>query len=165
MDLRSQLQECFRRRTCVVGIGSTEYGDDGFGAKLAQELAAAGMPDVVVAGSSPDRLLYSLTTGEYENILFLDALDFGADPGFVALINAAEIEAKFPQISTHKISLGILARMIEDGGKRRVWLIGVQPKSLAGGSELSPVVAATSRVLKELLLSAAACHAPVGSVA
>ncbi len=157
-DLRTQLEQCFRGRTCVVGVGNLECTDDGFGVKLAKELSEAGMSNVITVDIAPERYLYQLTTAGFDNVLFLDAVDFGAAPGFVAFLNVKEIEAKFPQISTHKISLGVLARMVEGDGLRHVWLLGVQPKSTSPGQQFSAPVAATYRTLKELLMIAANLH-------
>ena len=57
-------------------------------------------------------------------------MDFGAAPGSVVFLNSREMAARFPQISTHNISLGMLAKCVEAGGKTRAWLLGAQPESL-----------------------------------
>jgi hypothetical protein len=73
----------------------------------------------------------------------------------VALFEAEEIRARFPQVSTHRLSLGLWAQWLEADGARRVWLLGVKPASLRAGSRLSvPVAAAVSllaRWIEELL--------------
>ena len=55
--------------------------------------------------------------------------------------------ARFPQISTHKISLGLLAKRAEANGTTKAWLLGVQPESLKPGEELTPAVQATLELL------------------
>ena len=43
--------------------------------------------------------------------------------------------ARFPQVSTHKISLGLLARLDRGAvARRKAWLLGVQPESLRPGT-------------------------------
>ena len=68
----------------------------------------------------------------------------------MVFLNAAEIATAFPQISTHKISLGVLAQVLEGAGTR-VWLLGVQPESLQLGQELSATMEASMEIIHGLL--------------
>ncbi|MFA5191238.1 MAG: hydrogenase maturation protease [Verrucomicrobiia bacterium] len=156
-DLGEQLEVCFQGRVCLMGLGNTDYGDDGFGVRLAETLAAAGVPDVVIAGASPDRFVGRVAGGGFEHLIFLDAVESGSAPGSVVFLNAEEMSARFPQISTHKISLGLLAKWIEANGSTRAWLLGVQPESLKPGAGLTPTVQRTLEALVELLSKMPAC--------
>jgi len=150
-DLREQLRQCFQGRVCLMGLGSVDYGDDGFGVYLAEKLEAAGLQDVIIAGTMPERFLGQVIDSGYDYLLFLDAAEFGGAPGSVILLNAEEMAARFPQISTHKISLGLLAKWVEDSGGTKTRLLGVQPGSLKGTGELTPTVQTTLDVLITLL--------------
>ena len=44
-------------------------------------------------------------------------MEFGSAPGSVVLLDSDEMAARFPQISTHKISLGLLSKQIEANGQ------------------------------------------------
>ena len=156
-DLREQLQSCFAGRVCLMGLGNIDYGDDGFGVRLAEALDAAGMPDVVVAGTTPDRFIGRVVDGGFDSLIFLDAVEFGGAPGSVVFLNAGEMAARFPQISTHKISLGVLAQWVEASGSTRAWLLGVQPQSLKPGALLTTTMQSTLDALAGLLGEMAAC--------
>jgi hydrogenase maturation protease len=151
-DLREQLGECFQGRTCLMGLGNTDYGDDGLGVRLAEKLAAAGVPDVIVAGTMPERFIDSATADAFDYLVFLDAVEFGAPPGSVVFLNAEEMAARFPQISTHKISLGLMAKLVEEKGRTRARLLGIQPESLKSSGELSNVVRDTLDLLSSLII-------------
>ena len=150
-DLREQLQQCLRGRVCLMGLGNEDYGDDGAGIRLAEELMGAGLPDVMIAGSRPETCISRAGGEGFANIVFLDAVEFGGAPGSVVLLDSGEMAARFPQISTHKISLSVLAMWAEAGGTTKAWLLGVQPESLKPGRQLSAAVQTTLAVLKELL--------------
>jgi len=152
MPETSQLESCLSGRTCIVGLGNPEYGDDGFGVFVAEELKAHGVPDVICAGATPERFLARIRQGHFEHIIFVDAVEFGGEPGSVVFLSALEVDARFPQISTHKISIGTLARLIETASTQ-VWLLGVQPGSLKPGSGLTPVLQRTADALLALLSS------------
>ena len=38
-DLREQLQQLLQGRVCLMGLGNVDFGDDGFGVRLAEALA------------------------------------------------------------------------------------------------------------------------------
>ncbi len=148
-DLRDALQSRLEGRTVVVGIGNAERGDDGFGVRLAESLREDGYADVILAGCSPEGSLHRIAHAGVRTVLLLDAVRMGRAPGTVALLDAAQIAVHFPQVSTHTISLGTLARVIEAAGPRVV-LLGVEPESLCG-CFLSPVVQATLNLLRDAL--------------
>jgi hydrogenase maturation protease len=153
-DLREQLEECLKGRLCLMGLGNTDYGDDGLGVRLAERLAAAGLPDVIVAGTMPERFIDAAITADFDYLIFIDAVELGAPPGSAVFLNSGEMAAKFPQISTHKISLGLLAKLVEEKGTTKARLLGVQPESLKTGAGLSPAVGETLDLLYQLILDA-----------
>ena len=148
--LGERLRQTLQGRICLMGVGNVNYGDDGFGVYLAEQLAAAGVAGVISAGTSPDRYLGSIAEQRFDHLLMIDAVDFGREPGSAVLLNATEIENAYPQISTHKISLGVLAKVMEEAGTR-VWLLGVQPESLRPGPYLTDTLQATLEAIHVLL--------------
>jgi hydrogenase 3 maturation protease len=152
-DLRDQLESCFAGQVCLMGMGNVDYGDDGFGVRLAEKLLAEGMPGVVVAATSPERYLGQVADRGFDHLLFLDAVEFGGHPGSVVFMDAEQLIPRFPQISTHKISLGVLAKWVEANGKTKAWLLGVEPESTKPAAQLTPAVQTTLEALTELLCS------------
>lgn len=148
--LGQKLQRTLQGRTCVMGVGNVDYGDDGFGVYLAEELVAAGISDVIIAGTTPEHYLGRIAEQGFDHLLVIDATNFQDEPGAVVFLNATEIATAFPQISTHKISLGVLAKVLEQAGTR-VWLLGVQPESLQPGQELSATMEASMEIVHGLL--------------
>lgn len=154
--LREQLGELLAGRACLVGLGNEALGDDGLGMCLArrcQEMAGDAVA-VLLAGVSPERHLSWLAQGGFDTVLFLDAVAFGDEPGSVVLLDREAMNARFPQVSTHRLSLGLLARWIEQEGRTSAYLLGVQPGSLQPGTGLSARVAAALDALEALLTQA-----------
>ena len=150
-DLRKQLEQCLRGRVCLLGLGNPDCGDDGFGVRLAEALIQAGVPGVIVAGTTPERVLGRIAAEPCDQVVFLDAVEFGGTPGAVVLLKAGEMIARFPQISTHRISLGTLAQWVEARGRAQAWLLGAQPASFKAGPGLSPAVRRTLELLADIL--------------
>lgn len=139
------------RRVGCVGLGNIDYGDDGFGVRLAVRLFAAGIPDVLIGGATPENILGTIREKHFDDVVFFDAVDFGAAPGSMIFLGCDELKSRFPQISTHKMTLSTLAELLESDGKTRVWLLGVQPASLQS-DRLSSPVEKTLTVLLDLML-------------
>jgi hydrogenase maturation protease len=169
-DLREQLKQCFQGRVCLMGVGNTDCGDDGFGVRLAEELLKCTVQNshvdgsfglrtsdfalpfkTIVAGTTPERLVSRVIEENVDHLIFLDAVEFGAAPGSVVFLNSMQMAARFPQFSTHKISLGMLAKWAESNGSMRAWLLGVQPESLKSGAGLTLTVQRTLEMLVALL--------------
>lgn len=150
-SLRDELGARLQGRVSLVGIGNPDRGDDAVGVRLAEAMRALGYPDVTLAERTPERWLGRLTRGGFDAVVFLDAMEMGATPGAVVFLEGAEIAPRYPQISTHKLSLGTLARLIEAESPTRVFLLGVQPKSVGPGTELSAPIQATLDILRDLL--------------
>jgi hydrogenase maturation protease len=128
--LQHQLQTFHRQPTLWLGIGTATHADDAAGLILAQTLIQSGSPNVVNAGSNPERWIASAHLAPFAHLVFLDAVELGAPPGSVVLLPADDIASRFPQVSTHKISLGLLARYVESQHETRAWLLGIQPQTL-----------------------------------
>lgn len=158
-DLREQLRMCFEDRVCLMGLGNTDYGDDGFGTVLSQGIADrlkgreafTDRHDVINAQTSPERFIGEVTEGGFDHVIFLDAVEFGGAPGSVIFLDSGDMEEKFPQVSTHKISPAVMARWIEGGGDTRAWLLGVQPGSLSTSGGLTEDVRTTLEMMEGLI--------------
>jgi hydrogenase maturation protease len=159
-SLRVELQRHLTGRVGLVGVGNPDCGDDACGLRLAEAVRERGYLDVILAERSPERWTERLARGGFQTVLFLDAVRMGAAPGDAVFLSAAEIAARYPQVSTHKLSLGTIARLIEAEAPTHVFLLGVQPQSMAYGAQLSAPVRATLEVLRDLLLAIL----PVGTI-
>lgn len=155
-NLREQLEQRLQGRVCLMGLGNADYGDDSFGVRLAEELRESVLPQgwrVLEAGNTPERFIGSVADQGCDHLVFLDAVEFGGAPGSAVFLDALEMTARFPQISTHKISLGLLAKWAEANGTTKAWLLGVQPESLRPGQALTATLQRTLAALRELLCS------------
>ncbi len=120
----------------MLGLGDVDFGDDGVGVRMTEELVAAGIPGAEVAGTQPERCLRFLD-GAFDHVLFIAAVNLGVPPGAATLLDAREIMARFPQNGTRRVALGALAKTIEAGHKAHAWLLAVQPASLGLGRQLT----------------------------
>jgi hydrogenase maturation protease len=146
---RGRRQGAGDRRQGANGGGQRTAGADSTPSPIL--LQRTDFAEVFIAGSAPERIIGQLADRGFDHLLFLDAVEFGGSPGSVVLLNAKEMSSRFPQVSTHRLSLGLLAHLVEARGSTRAWLLGVQPGSLGPGGGLSSSVQATVDLLAELV--------------
>jgi len=151
LNLQEQLESMLQGRICLMGLGNPDCGDDGLGVRLCEQLLGAGVANIVVAATEPEHYIGAVTGQRFDHIIFIDAVEFGGSPGDAVFLDAAEIEARFPQVSTHKLSLSLLAKLVASNGISKTWVLGVQPESMREGQGLSPKVRITLDSLCKLL--------------
>ncbi|MCF7707780.1 MAG: hydrogenase maturation protease [Verrucomicrobia bacterium] len=139
-------------RTCFVGLGNVEAGDDGFGVLMAQYLRDCGFEDVVIPGVRLELYLTELRDMARSNLVFLDSVDFEGTPGDIVLLPGEEIRGRFPQVTTHRISLGTAAMWIESNGVTTTWLLGVKCGRTRHASQLSEPVRDAMETLKRVFM-------------
>lgn len=144
-------------RILVLGIGNTIMSDDGVGAKVVQELQRefhfpSGV-DVVDGGTLGLDLL-PLLEGR-SHVIMVDAVETGKRPGSCVRLTGEELPAALEaKLSPHQIGLKDLLGVAQLTGHAlpELVLIGVQPKSIALGSELTAEVNLQVETMKGAVL-------------
>jgi hydrogenase 3 maturation protease len=132
----------------VAGVGCTGRGDDGFGPALAAGLAGAVGVLAIDCGERPEDFTGDIARRNPDTILIADAVDMGAEPGEVALIDASELPSG--ACDTHRPTLRAVMEYLQWRTGATVLLLGVQPGSLTAPG-LSPAVAASTDRLQRIL--------------
>lgn len=116
-------------RKILVSIGSSLKSDD----NVANLVLRALRTDLekIEAGPNPENFIKALTGAE--RVFFLDAVDFGAEPGTVRLFSLNEVSSLAP--STHSFPVSLFSSMLPG---TELFVVGIQPKSLELGEELTP---------------------------
>jgi hydrogenase maturation protease len=123
----------------VVGIGNVLLRDEGIGCHVVHALKRVPLPDVelIDGGTCPDALDL---LGDVDKLIIVDAVKGGGVPGQIYRFRPEDItpEQK-PALSLHDTSLIDclkLIRLCHNIGETVI--IGVEPRELSWGLELSP---------------------------
>lgn len=128
--------------TLLICLGNSLRSDDGVGPYLGQQLEK--IPGVLIedAGNRSERALDFADVYRPQKIIFLDAADFGGQPGDLRLLaNTELVERSF---SSHRLPLSALIDWIETEHPTRCLCLGIQAGSMQFGEELTPAVARTA---------------------
>jgi hydrogenase maturation protease len=134
-----------KNRVVIIGIGNLILQDEGVGVHAVRELGKHALPphvEVIDGGTATMELLPVIR--EAERIIVIDALRGGEEPGTIYRLSPEDlmIDPESP-LSLHQVGLlEVLGMARQLGGNPAVVIIGVEPKEVAWGLELTPAVAA-----------------------
>ncbi len=141
-------------RTVIIGIGNLLLKDEGVGIHALREIREKTLPPgvEVLDGGTVGIGLLELLPGAGK-VIFIDAAEMGLPPGTVVRFTPEEIrsEPKTARFSAHEVGLMDVLELAGALGQspQEVVIIGIQPKEVSWGTDLSPEVQASlSRVVE-----------------
>jgi hydrogenase maturation protease len=145
----------------ILGVGNVLQQDDGIGVRVVEALQARGLPSGVQAfdaGTSPDA--YYLAEGA-DKLILVDAVKAGGAPGSVYRLRLEEAEGLPAAGSVHEIGLIDGLRLLELSGTKpkQVVIIGVEPREVGLGMELSSELEGKLEQIAERVLEEACAGA------
>ncbi|MHC4387066.1 MAG: HyaD/HybD family hydrogenase maturation endopeptidase [Planctomycetota bacterium] len=140
----------------VLGIGNILLSDEGIGVRVVEELLKVQVPkeaEVIDGGTSGADLLDVICNRR--KVIVIDAVDADVPPGTILRMKPEEVNGGTSGgVSLHE--LGIIetlamAKML-DSSPEEVVLIGIKPKEIGCGLELSPEIAAVVPAVVRLVM-------------
>jgi hydrogenase maturation protease len=133
------------KKILILGIGNLLLRDEGVGVHAVRELEGRKLPshvEVIDGGTSLMELLPIIQ--EAERIIVIDALRGGGEPGTLYRVFPDDLMAETERpLSLHQVGLlEVLGMARQLGGDPQVVIIGVEPKEISWGMELTPEVGA-----------------------
>ncbi len=151
MSSLSSFFTSFNANECAfICLGNRDRADDGIGLVIAERLAKIYHKNVFSEEEEDIStiLLYILEREIYKQIILIDAVEFGAEPGSVLV--SSKIESNIKQISTHTIPYQEISRLLESKDKEFLF-IGIQIKDLTFLGPISEEVSKAADEIMELL--------------
>jgi hydrogenase maturation protease len=152
-------------RIVILGVGNLLLKDEGLGIHVVRQLQKKVLPPAVevLDGGVAGIGLLDLFQGARKLVL-IDAADMNLAPGTVVRFTPEEIRTKSdpsaPKFSAHEVGLLEVLELARALGQcpPEVVIIGVQPKEISWGMDLTPEIQASlpqvlEAVLKEIGLS------------
>jgi hydrogenase maturation protease len=129
-----------RKRTLILGIGNLILKDEGIGVHVVRALEEKKLPpgvDLVDGGTATMDLLSVIR--ESERIIVIDAMKAGGKPGTIYRCLPEDLMGSSERpLSLHQLGLlDVLGMSRQLGGNPSVVIIGVEPKEISWGLELT----------------------------
>ena len=150
MQLFEQLNKLRGSKTIVLGIGHTLKGDDGAGPLVCQQLTGKTSAELIDTGTVPENYIQPIIKKRPQNLLIIDAIDFGASPGSINIFKPEQLNSSV--FSTHTLSPRLFVDMITQAIDVDVYFIGIQPAQTQLGQSVSAQVNQAIQSLTQTLV-------------
>ncbi|MEA3499429.1 MAG: hydrogenase maturation protease [Candidatus Marinimicrobia bacterium] len=130
-----------KKEIVFVGLGNPDRGDDAAGLILLEELEKiTGYSDstFINAGKNPENHLQQILDHDPKIVIFIDSTESNKEPGTISLIESEKID-NF-DFSTHTFSISLIEKYLLNYKKLEIIYIGIQPKLMKYGNEISTAV-------------------------
>lgn len=148
MDELSHLAEHLKQNAIVLGMGNTLCSDDGAGSILATRLQGRIPVKVWDVATGLENYLGKIIKEKPQNIVIIDAADFGGLPGEFRVIEGEGLNTT-NLFSTHNASISLAINYLKSNIKVDIIILAIQPKSIAFGDKISPEVDAALNKLED----------------
>jgi len=128
-----------------LAVGSDLRADDAAGIECAKELLKNKLPEnfkVMLGYTAPENLTGEIKRARPTHLIICDAAEFGAGAGEVNVIKVEDIDGD--TISTHMMPISVFVDYISENVKVKALILGIQPKTIEFGAEMSEAVKKSS---------------------
>jgi len=148
--LFEKLNKLRNSSTVIVGIGNTLKGDDGAGSLVCEQLRGKVCAEVIDAGTVPENYIQKIIKKAPQNLLVIDAIDFGATAGTINLFKPEQLDSFV--LSTHTLSPRLFVDLVCKEIRVDVYFVGIQPAQIQLGRPLSEQVDVAIQWLADTLI-------------
>jgi len=129
-------------KVVILGIGNTLQSDDGVGSILASRIKNKVLYTVYDSGANPENYLGKIIKDKPDNVVIIDAADFGDKAGEYRVIEGEGLQT-VNLFSTHDASLSLAINYLKSNFSVDIIVLIIQPKIIAFGDSLSREVEET----------------------
>lgn len=138
-EIKKFLDEIVKEKVLIITIGNDFRSDDGIGPYIFEHLKDNPKNlSLLNAGDKPENIIDEAVALKPKKTIIIDAADFNGIPGEIRIIPQEFIPNS--TLSTHTFPPNIIAKIIEKDTKGEVVFLGIQPKNVELGEEISKEV-------------------------
>ncbi len=141
----SQLIKDNNKKKLFVGIGNVLKRDDGIGVYISNHIKESESVQKLTVEVSIENYLGKINSLNPDVLILIDCVDFGKQPGYAEILPAGQV--KDFTLNTHNISLKRISELF----KMPVFILGIQPKSIDFGEEISKIVLESAQNILEII--------------
>jgi len=153
--MKTDFKEILKGNIVIVGIGNSLRGDDALGCLFVQALKDNVKAVCIDAGSAPENYTGKIIKENPDTILIVDAVHLDLMPGEYDILKEEDImRAGF---TTHDTSPKMFMDYLKNRSKANIYMLGIQPKSVSFGENVSDEVKKTLEDLTNKMKGVLGC--------
>ncbi|ADV64652.1 hydrogenase maturation protease [Desulfurococcus mucosus] len=139
--------------TVIAGVGSPLRMDDRAGLVFCDKLLAKGFK-CIKCEYGLENCINEIRESGAVRLVVVDAVLYeGAEPGEIVVASGDALAEKYSLATTHTLPVKTVLRILGETGVREVYVVGIAPKQLGYGLEVSDKVAESVEKLVEAFTS------------
>lgn len=154
MEFIDRMEQILSDKTCIVGMGNYYKSDDAAGLYLVDEIkdSISGNISILNVEDIIEGYVFKIAENDSKNVMIIDAVEAtdGSIPGSVIFGRLEEMDI-LDSFSTHKLSLKLSGKILEEHGKN-TYLLGIAAEDIDFGTGLTPVVRESVDILKDIII-------------
>ena len=150
--MKKSFKDILKGKVVIVGIGNIMRGDDGLGPMLIEELKDKVKAVCIDSATAPENYTGKITKERPDTILIVDAIHLELTPGEYEIMEKNEIETS--GLTTHDISPKMFIDFLDNETSADIYMLGIQPKNISFGDEISDEVKKGIQKIAELIREA-----------
>lgn len=150
--MQNIFKDILKGKTVILGVGNILKADDGFGPRLIKKLTGKVSAVCWDAGTALENYLGKITREKPKTILIVDAAHLGRRPGECEILKSADLLRT--GFSTHDLSPKMFIEYLEKETEAQIYLLAVEPQTLALGQKMSARVLQTLKNISQLIILA-----------
>ena len=127
------------KKILFVGIGNVLKSDDGAGVFISRRIKPTGRISALTVEMSIENYIGKINSLQPDILIIIDCADMGEPPGTIRLLPLERIRDL--TTNTHNISL----KRVSEFFSSQIYILGIQPLSVAFGEKISYIVARSAR--------------------
>ena len=128
-----------------VGVGNVLKSDDGIGVYISNKIKESRSIQKLTVEVSIENYIGKINSINSDVLILVDCVEFGKQPGYYEMLPAEKV--KDFTFNTHNISLKRISELF----KMPVYILGIQPKSIEFGEEISEIVMETAHNILNII--------------
>jgi len=133
------------KKKLFVGVGNVLKSDDGIGVYLSKKIKESPSIQKLIVEISIENYLGKINSLNPDVLILVDCVEFGKHAGYYEILPAEKV--KDFTLNTHNISLKRISELF----KMPVYILGIQPKSIEFGEEISEIVMETAHNILNII--------------
>jgi len=160
MEVLDKIESLLKDNTCLVGMGNYLRSDDAVGLYIVDELRDREVPcnlSILNVEDVIESYVYKIAGLDCDNVVILDAVKADSTTGSIVFGRLNDFEELLSDYSTHKLSLKISGKILEEHNKQ-TYLLGIVADNLDYGTGISDEVKKSADLLKDFIIKSIASN-------
>ncbi|MFP4025647.1 MAG: hydrogenase maturation protease [Thiohalospira sp.] len=141
----NQLINEYNKFKLFAGVGNVLKKDDGVGVYISNRIKESQSVQKLTVEVSIENYIGKINSLNPDVLILVDCMDFNKQPGYAEMLPVEQV--KDFTFNTHNISLKKISELF----KMPVYILGIQPKNIDFGEEMSEMILDTAKNILEII--------------